>query len=130
MNTPPLLVASALLFWGWHAGLLPLAALMAVLLESSRVLRPRWEFSQADLDRIWNLCTVLFWGAAIYAFTAGDGMQAIGGAMVSNPPRSRVEVLTKGVRAVFLFFQWMPIYFIPMMVTQAWGQQEAIPLST
>src|SRR5580765_6843143 len=124
MNTPPLLLGSTLLFWGWQTGLMPFAVVMAVLLEGSRLARARWEFSQADLDRIWNLCTLVFLGAAIYAFTAGDG------SMTQSSPRIRAEALNRSVRAVFLFFQWMPLYFIPMMAAQTWGQQESMALST
>lgn len=130
MSTPPLLLAATLLFWGWQTGWLPLAALLAILLESSRLVRARWEISQADLDRIWNLCTLLFLGAAVYAFTAGDGTNAVAGSLARNNHRVSAPALTRSVRAVFLFFQWMPLYFIPMMATQAWGQREGIPLST
>src|SRR5580765_6589802 len=115
MNTPPFLAGATMLFWGWQTGLLPLAAIMALVLEGSRFARARWEFSQPDLDRIWNFCILLFLGAAVYAFSAGEGVAAISGSMGLNNPRSRVEVLTRSVRAGFLFFQWMPIYFFPIM---------------
>src|SRR5260221_11715429 len=101
MNTPPLLLGAALLFWGWQTDALYVAAILAVLLEAARLLPGRWEFSQADLDRIWNLCTLLFLGIAVYVFTASEG------------PRLRGEPLTRTIQPVFKFFQWMPFYFIP-----------------
>src|SRR5687768_3950164 len=57
VNTPPMLVCAALLFWGWQTGLLPVAVVLACVLEGSRFSKVRWQFSQADLNRIWNLCT-------------------------------------------------------------------------
>ncbi len=118
MNTPPLLLGAALLFWGWQTDALYVAAILAVLLEAARLLPGRWEFYQADLDRIWNLCTLLFLGIAVYVFTASEG------------PRLRGEPLTRTIQPVFKFFQWMPFYFIPMMAVQAWSQRDRIPLST
>src|SRR6266511_5960184 len=73
MNTPPLLLGATLLFWGWQAGLLWLGALLAVAVEIPRLVRARWNFAQADLDRIWNLCVLLFFGAIVVAFVADDG---------------------------------------------------------
>src|SRR2546423_7462434 len=117
MNTPPLLMGATLLFWGWQTGLLPFAALMAVLLEGSRLTQVRREFSQADLDRIWNLCTLLFLGVAAYGFIGGEATPARGAV-----PRS--------VRSVFQFFQWMPLYLLPIMLAQAWSRRPDMPLST
>ncbi len=118
MNTPPLLLGAALLFWGWHTEMWYFAAGLAVLLEGARFIRGRWEFSQADLDRIWNLCTLLFLGVAVYVFT------------VSESPRLRGEPPTRTIQPVFKFFQWMPFYFIPIMAVQAWSQRDRLPLST
>jgi len=119
-----MLIGAALLFWGWQTDLLPVAAILAVLMEVSRWVRARWDFSQPDLDRLWNICTLLFLGAAVYAFSSGEG------SLIQSNPRARAEVLARGVRAVFLFFQWMPFYFIPIIAAQAWGERETIPLST
>ena len=38
MRTPPLLMGAGLLFWGWQSDLLPAAAIMAVILECSRII--------------------------------------------------------------------------------------------
>ena len=57
MKPPPLLLGVALLFWGWQSDLLPVGALLAVVLESSRVIHRRWDFSPEDLARIWSALT-------------------------------------------------------------------------
>jgi hypothetical protein len=123
-------MAATLLFWGWQTGLLPLALILAGLLESSRLVQARWEFTQKDLDRIWNLCTLLFFGVAFYAFASNDGIQVLAGTFSSSVPRPRPEALAQSANSVFLFFQWLPLCFIPMIATQAWGEHQTIPLST
>src|SRR5437016_6186095 len=115
MNTPPLLIGAALLFWGWQTNFLPAAAILAVILEGSRLSHFRREFSQADLDRLWNLCTLAFLGAAIYSFTASDEAHAVAGTVLQKSARARSDAMASAVRPVFLFFQRMPFYFLPMM---------------
>jgi len=53
-NTPPLLLLAALAFWGWQSGLLIFGVVMGVVLESSRFIKPRFEFSAVDFRRILN----------------------------------------------------------------------------
>ena len=89
MNAPPMLVGLAVLFWGWQAGLLAFAAPLAALLEGSRLVKARWDFSDADYGRIWTLCVVLFAGVAVYAFTSNDGAGAVGSFFNTNNPAVR-----------------------------------------
>ena len=91
MKTPPLLLAAALLLWGWQTGFWFVAILLAALLEGSRLVRARWDFSQADFNRIWNLCGLLFAGAAIYVFASTDGAGAMAG--LFDTPARRNEAL-------------------------------------
>ena len=63
MRTFPFLMGGAILFWGWETKLFLLSVAMAAVLEGSRYLRVRWEFSETDLNRICDLCLVLFIGA-------------------------------------------------------------------
>ena len=52
MKTPPFLLAAALLFWGWQTWFLIEGAIMAVVLESSRFIKARWELADDDFARI------------------------------------------------------------------------------
>ncbi|MGH8058361.1 MAG: transglutaminase-like domain-containing protein, partial [Candidatus Entotheonellia bacterium] len=72
MNTPPGLLGAAVLFWGWHSGFLLPAAILAALLEASRLVPWRWDFSRADLNRISDLCTIVFLGMAGYLVVTRD----------------------------------------------------------
>jgi transglutaminase-like putative cysteine protease len=103
----PFLMSGALLFWGWETRMFLVAVLMAAAIEGSRFIRVRWEFSDADLGRICVLCWVLFLGAALVLYSTEDRLVFI-----------------------FKFTQWLPMTFFPIMLAQAYGNREAIPLST
>src|SRR5437667_3052117 len=38
-----------------------------------RWIETRWDLTDEDFSRIWIFCTLLFLGAAIYAFTSNEG---------------------------------------------------------
>ena len=86
MNTPPLLLAAALLFWGWQAGFLWMGILLAALLESSRRIQARWEFAQTDLDRVWIELAVF--ERELGHITAGDAVEI--------SPQTNLAVVLKG----------------------------------
>lgn len=106
MKTPPYLLGGALLFWGWQTGLLIWAVPMAIIFEASQFIRTRWEFSTADLKRIWNLCAVLFFGAGIILYSSEDTIASV----------------------PLKFAQWLPFQFFPMMLAQVYGSSEKISL--
>lgn len=130
VNTPPMLIGAALLFWGWQAGLLPVAVLLACVLEGSRYVKTRWQFSQADLNRIWNLCTFLFLGALALAVLSEQGMALFDNSPRANSPAARAQALNRTARSVRLFFEWMPMVFLPIMLAQAYGQDKGLKLTT
>lgn len=106
MTTPRWLMAAALFFWGWETGLLIWAVPLALGLEWARYARTRWELSDADLNRIADLCWALFLGAALLLYSMED-------------------------RLVFIFklAQWLPYCFYPIMLAQAYGNRPKMPLS-
>jgi hypothetical protein len=106
MKTPRWFIGFALVFWGWQTGLLPWAALMAAVLEASYLTKARWEFADSDLNRICDLCMVLFLAAGTLLYSTED-------------------------RLVFIFkwTQWLPFCFFPVAVAQCYGDRPLIPLS-
>lgn len=130
MTTPPLLLGATLLFWGWASGLLWLGALAALAVEAPRFAHNRLHFAQADLDRIWNLCSVLFFGAFVVAFVNADGATALTIVMDNNSFANRIEALNKGGRSVILVLLWLPVIFLPMAVAQAFSDEERMDWST
>src|SRR3954463_16670691 len=128
LKTPPFLAGAALLLWGWQTGFLIVAIIMTVIVEGSRRVTPRWEFSRADYNRLWNLCAILFLGAAVYCFASNDGAESVSGFFGSFAKRS--AALVKTTKSVLLLFQWLPIVFFPMLAAQAYGSQPQIEFST
>ncbi len=107
MNTPPLLLGAALLFWGLQSGLFIPAAIMALLLESSRVLSGRMNFSRTNFHRISDLCALLIAAAAVHAF------------------------FVKGMGSAFsTVTQRIPLLLFPLVAVQAFSVQQGVDVST
>jgi len=107
VNTPPGLVGAAVLFWGWQTGLLLLALPIAAVLEFARKVPWRWDFTRREFDRLADLSTILFVGAVVYFVLAGGAN-----------------------RAVIGVFQWLPVIWLPLVVSQALSGGTPIELAT
>ncbi len=94
------------MFWGWQTGLWFWGILMAVALEASSFTRARWEVTDADLNRICDLCWMLFVGAGLVLYSTEDRLVFI-----------------------FKFVQWLPFSFFPIILAQSYGNREVMPLS-
>jgi protein-glutamine gamma-glutamyltransferase len=105
MKPPPLIVGAALIFWGWRVDMLAIAAVAAGLLELSNGIKARWDFSDKEFNRLWDVCTVLFLVVAAYLRFS--------------------EEITSGA---YKFFQWMPLIFYPMAAGYLFSVREGIPL--
>ena len=130
MSTPPFLLGATLVFWGWQTGTFWLGVLAAMAIESCRLTKARWDFPQADLNRIFNLCTAMFLGSWVIAFATSDAADALGSLMKSGSFASRAESLNKSARAVLKVFQWLPLSFLPIAMAQAYGQRDKLDLAT
>jgi transglutaminase-like putative cysteine protease len=106
MKAPRWLMGLALLFWGWETGLLLWAALMAAALEAPHFIKARWELAGTDLNRICDLCAVLFLGAGTLLYSTEDRLMFI-----------------------FKFAEWLPFCFFPVALAQSYGDRPSIPLS-
>jgi hypothetical protein len=107
MTIPPFLLGAALLFWGWRVDLFLWGAIGAVLLEARQVFAGRWDFTNKEFNRLWDLCTALFLSAAIYLRFSEDV-----------------------VNSAYKFFQWFPLIFLPMAIGQLYSNTAAIPYTT
>ncbi len=107
MRPPPGIVGAALLFWGWRASMFWVGALAGVLIELSQVIRGRWNFTDKEFNRLWDICTVLFVSAAIYLRFSEDVTSA-----------------------AYKFFDWMPLIFYPMALGYAYSSRDAVPMKT
>jgi transglutaminase-like putative cysteine protease len=100
---PPLLLALALVFWGWQTGLWPAACVMAAILEGARFLPWRWDLARADFNRVSDLCSLILVGLVVYL-----------GATTDAP------------RVLTLIFQWFPLVALPLLVAQLYSSAEGV----
>jgi transglutaminase-like putative cysteine protease len=103
MKTPSLLMAAAIGFWGWQSSQVVISILLALAVESPRIVASRYTFSQKDLNRISDLCALICLIMAVYFFVAH-----------------------KSVRAIFMTVQWLPIAFAPLILTQVYNTADRI----
>jgi len=126
MKPPPLLLGFTLLFWGWQSGWLAAGALLGAVLEVAPLVKVRWELTDTDFRRLWNVCTVLFLGAALYLFSANDGLGAARGLW---QPGSQSEAARRVTRVTLQFLQWLPLVFFAVPAAQAYSSRRVLPLS-
>jgi hypothetical protein len=130
MRTPPFLLGAALLFWGWQTGLLWVGALMALVLESARFVKERWEFSDDDFSRIWTMCTLLFLAAAVYAFTDNGGPARFSRFLQNPTPSTQTSAGIASARTAAAVFRWLPMFFFLFVAAQAYSPRQEIPWTT
>lgn len=105
MKPPPYILGSVLLFWGWRAGMFWVGAIAGALLELSHAVRSRWDFTDQEFNRLWDICTIMFLAAAVYLRFSEDVTSA-----------------------AYKFFQWMPLIFYPMTLGHMFCVRDSVPL--
>jgi hypothetical protein len=127
---PPFLLGAALLFWGWQSELVLPALLMALILESPRVIKARWDFADVDFTRIWTFCSLLLLAAAIYAFSASEAPSDLMNMFQHPSLFNQRRVTTTSSRAIASLIRWLPMIFFPFMAAEAFSSRQSIPLQT
>jgi transglutaminase-like putative cysteine protease len=106
MNSPPLLIGAALVFWGWQSGNLLVGVSMGVALEALRALRLRIDLGVQEHSTIADLSTIGFvLLAVLLAANRGIG------------------------RGILEAFIWQPIVLSPILAAQLVTTDRRIPLS-
>ncbi len=109
---PPLLLAGALLFWGWESQRLPLASAMALALELRWLTPWRLRLAPADFTKAADMCVVLFLGAALYLFlTPEAGALAMG--LASWSPGCLFPLVAAQVFATVQSVRWDWLAHLP-----------------
>jgi hypothetical protein len=127
MKTPPLLLGAVLLFWGWQSGLLFMGALMACILEGTRLVTTRWEFSEVDFRRTAMFCTLLSLTLAIYAFTSSDDAGNVG-SLFHGPGAARYAAVTT-INTATSWLRWLPMILFLFVAAQAYSTRDSVPLT-
>src|ERR1017187_5471957 len=103
---------------------------MAIILESSRLIKTRWEFSDDDFARLWTFCILLFLGTAVYAFTANEGPARFMNFFANPNPSNTSGAGNAGALAAAAFFRWLPMTFFLFVAAQTFSSRDEIPLNT
>jgi hypothetical protein len=129
VNLPPLLLGATLLFWGWATDLPTMGGIMAILIEATRLTRFRWELSEEDFNRLWNVTALIFIAAAVYAFTVNQGPAAF--THLAEDP----SLLTQRVagessqRTAAALLAWLPMVFFPFLFALALSRLHTLRLA-
>jgi protein-glutamine gamma-glutamyltransferase len=129
LPTPPLLLGVALLFWGWQSGLVLLGILLAVILESSRVVGLRWDLTEKDFRRLYEFCVIFFVGTTLYLFASNDGASALAGLVANPSSATQNRVMAQSTQALLVLFRWTPVIFFLFVAAQAYSTCPFIPRS-
>lgn len=105
IGPPPLLLAAALLFWGWRTGLLAFAVAMALVVEGVRYVSSRWALSDKDFIRLVDLTSVVLIAITVYLYA------------------------TRSIYGVFVIVQWLPIVLLLIVAAQMYSTRGSLPLS-
>lgn len=130
MKTPPFVIGVTLLFWGWQTDFLLPGALMGLILEASRFLKLRWDFSDDDFKRIWTFCALLFLAAAVYAFADNGGPEGFGKLFDGPTFMSERQAGSASARTAAALIRWLPMIFFLFIGAQAFSTSQEIPLHT
>lgn len=126
MQLPPFLLGAAIVFWGWHTGLVFAAVPLALITEAARWIRLRWQFSDDDYQKIWNGCLLLLLASIVFAVGYSRSFLESVNNSGDDGPDTR-EAASLAARWALLFFQWQPLVFAPFAVTVLLGGRHALP---
>jgi len=128
MKLPPLLLGATLVFWGWETNLLGAGALLAVIFEGAQRSRFRWVSTDDDLNRLWNLVTVVFLAAAVFAFTSNEGPDAFSDLFQDPGIMTSRLAGESGQKTAASLIQWMPMIFFLFLMAVTLGRQSTVKL--
>jgi hypothetical protein len=128
MKMPPFLMGATLLFWGYQTNFLPVAVVMALILESSRVVRARWEFSDDEFSRVWTFCSVLLLAAIIFAFKDNGGFSGLGELFQHPDFASERDAGNASTMTADALFRWLPMIFFLFIAAQTFSPAGDVPL--
>ncbi|HTV42459.1 MAG TPA: transglutaminase domain-containing protein [Candidatus Sulfotelmatobacter sp.] len=128
MKTPPFLIGATLVFWGWQTGFLPIGIIMAVILESSRFIETRWEYTDDEFARIWTFCNLLLLAALIFAFNDNGGPSDFSQLFENLNSNSEKVAGTASNMTADAVIRWLPMIFFLFVVAQTFSPADGIPL--
>jgi hypothetical protein len=125
MKTPPLLLLAALAFWGWQSGFWLVGTLAGVALESSRLIKARWDLTEEDFRRIWNFCVLLSLALIVYSFATDEAGSSLNGLLHTSAVDATRRLGVSGST----FLRWLPMTLFLFVAAQMFSERESVPLA-
>ena len=104
---PRFILGTSLLFWGLMTDRLLIALILALLVESARWVKFRWDFNDDSRGLAWQLTSIIIIIGAVLIF------------LESGPYVALPNLLT-----------WLPLLLVPMQLVQNFGLAPSMPLNT
>lgn len=130
MKTPPFLIGATLIFWGWQTGFMIPGIIMAVILESSRFIKTRWEYTDDEFARIWTFCNLLLLAALIFAFNDNGGPSGFSQLFENLNSNSEKAAGTASNMTADAVIRWLPMIFFLFVAAQSFSPVEGVPLES
>ncbi|MES1181011.1 MAG: transglutaminase-like domain-containing protein, partial [Verrucomicrobiota bacterium] len=128
MKTPPLLLGTTLLFWGWQTGFPIVGAVLGAVLESARFVKLRWDLADEDFSRIWTFCVVLALAAGLYAFATSDGPASFGKLFNGANAAEKQGANNSTIHTATALLRWLPMVMFLFVAAQTFSTRAMIPL--
>ncbi len=106
MKVPRFFLGVVVLFWGWQVNLLWIAVFLALILESARLSRIKFEFKPSDVNKFVDISIVLLAGAVLIALT--------------REPEN----------AILIILKWLPLIFFPIIGAQEFSASGRIDVQS
>ena len=107
MRFPPFFLGAATIFWGFCTGWLYFSIAAALIFESSRIVKTRFELKSTDFIRISDLSSIVMIILLLYSY-------------LENEPRM-----------IFLYFiTTTPIVFMPLLFAQLYSTSDKVVIGT
>ena len=107
MTIPPLLIGSALLFWGFQSEKAVIGILLFLVMEGSNLEKRRYRLEEEDFVKISDLTSLLFLGAVILVILNSETLSFLR--------------ITAG---------WLPLILSPLMAAQLYSTSDTITIGT
>ncbi len=130
MKPPPFLIGATLVFWGVQTDFLVAGILMAVILESPRFIKTRWEYSDDEFARIWTFCNLLFMAALIFAFNDNGGPSGFSQLFENLNSNSEKAASTASNMTADAVIRWLPMIFFLFVAAQEFSPADGVPLES
>ena len=102
MKAPRFFLGTIVLFWGWQVHTLWIAICLAAILESSSVVKSRFEFKPSDFNKFIDISIVFLGGIIVISLTL------------------------EAQKAILIILKWLPLVFFPVIAAQEFSVKGTI----